>query len=323
MKKFIRCFLLLSLVTSFARLTYVSAADASKTDSTQETPKKSMKERLEGVSERITAKGQAISDSNRVVIDDARASIAKANEVITPEQEYYIGRMVAAKVLDNYKLYNNKTATTYVNNICTAITQASDIPELYNGYHVGILDTDEINGMSSPGGHILITRGLLECATSEDQVAAVIAHEIAHIQLKHSIKAIKSTRTIKALSATADAAVAIVGTSSKEKDDLEEGANEIVDTISHTGYSKKQEYEADQKATTLMADAGYNPKALSEILEVLKEREPQQTEGMVKTHPSAKNRISNARGYIRTAGYGKDFNDSKRTARFAAVHKLL
>ncbi|MCR5620766.1 MAG: M48 family metalloprotease [Treponema sp.] len=278
---------------------------------------------LKRIADKITQKGQEMSDKNRVKIDKSRDAIAKSKEEISPEQEYYIGREVAAKILSSNRLYQNSAATEYVNQICTAITSSSDMPDIFNGYHVGILDSKEINAVSTPGGHIFVTRGLLECASSEDEVAAVIAHEIGHIQLKHAVKSIKTSRLNEATLSTIEAAGSVV-TGSAYQDGVGSSVDELMTTLSTTGYSKTQEYEADAKAAHLMADAGYNPEALRTMLNVLKEKEKTEKGGMMKTHPSASSRLFQVRGHIRNACYGiSNFNEDKREARFASVKGAL
>ena len=138
------------------------------------------------------------------------ASIARAAEPISAEQEYYIGRVVAATLLESYQLYENAELTEYVNSVCQTLALNSERPELFNGYYAAVLDTDQINAFATSGGHILITRGLLACTDSEDSLAAVLAHEIAHIQLQHSIKAIKTSRTSDAVLTTAAGVLAEV-----------------------------------------------------------------------------------------------------------------
>src|SRR5215469_12178386 len=70
------------------------------------------------------------------------------------------------------------------------ILQTQNLP--FNGFYVMILDTMQFNAFASPGGHIFLTRGLVEATTSEDMLAALIAHEMAHIQLKHGLNLISS-----------------------------------------------------------------------------------------------------------------------------------
>jgi predicted Zn-dependent protease len=125
--------------------------------------------------------------------------VAKANEDFTPEQEYYIGRTVAATVLGIYKPWDGPKANEYLNTLGNSLAVFSVLPETFKGYHFLIMDTDEINAFGAPSGFVLISRGLLRCAASEDEVAAILAHEIGHVSLKHGMKAISSSRKTEAL----------------------------------------------------------------------------------------------------------------------------
>ena len=109
----------------------------------------------------------------------------------TPQEKYEIGRTVGANILGTYSLYYNEELYSYLNLVCNSIIINSDGINPYKGYSVGVLDSKQINAFATPGGHILITRGMLKSVNSEDELAAVISHELSHIQLEHSIKAIK------------------------------------------------------------------------------------------------------------------------------------
>lgn len=243
-------------------------------------------------------------------------AISKAMEEITPEQEYYIGRAVGANITEKYKPYTSNTVlTAYLNQICRSITVNSPRPDLYKGYHVMMLDSEEINAFATSGGHIFITKGLLRSATSEDALAGIIAHEIAHIQLQHSLKAIKNSRITNAIMVTGTSAVSVAaqGTSLGELTDIfGESVNEVVTTMVTNGYSQDQEYEADNLALALMAAAGYEPSSLIEMLRVLKDNQAKSPGGFGKTHPSPDNRIKNAEKSINkykvtdTRGYRQD-----------------
>ncbi len=252
-----------------------------------------------------TAAGSLSSISSTAdAISKSASAIDKASEDFTPEQEYYIGRAVGANILEKYKPYTSGRALTiYANKICQAITVNSPAPELYNGYHVMILDSDEINAFATSGGHIFITRGLLACANSEDSLAAVIAHEVAHIQLKHSIKAIKASRTTQAVvvTGTSAASVAGQGTALGELTNLfSEDVNKVVTAMVNNGYSQSQEFDADDLAMSLMAASGYEPSSLIDMLKLLQQNQPKHPGGFGKTHPSPDKRIKNAQEKIKT-----------------------
>jgi predicted Zn-dependent protease len=259
-----------------------------------------------GVIDQNTA--NAISVSSR--------AIGSAAEEITPEQEYYIGRAVAANILGNYTLWNGNAAlVTYLNNVCAAITINSPRPDIFNGYHVAILDSQDINAFATSGGHILVTRGLIGAARTEDALAGVIAHEVAHIQLKHSIKAIRSSRITQALMVTGTAAAgAAAGLNVNELTDIfNESVGQIVLTLVNNGYSRDQEYEADNTAMSLMAAAGYRPSGLIDMLNSLTAVQTGNT-GFGKTHPTPAQRITNAQKTVNR--YTVADNSSVRQTRF-------
>ena len=221
------------------------------------------------------------------------AESAKAANSLTPENEYYLGRAVAANIAATYQIYNgNPALRTYLNKICSAIVINSPRPDIYNGYHVAILDTDEINAFATPGGHIFLTRGLIACARNEDALAAVVAHEVAHIQLKHALTAIRNARYVNAAIAGTLAGISEAAGGGIEEfaSIMSESVNEMVTTLVVKGFSKKQEFEADETALSLLVSAGYEPSGILEMLEVLKQK--QSGSGFGKTHPSPQERIT-------------------------------
>jgi len=267
--------------------------------------------------------GQAtglINESTADAIIKSGVAFGAAFEEITPEQEYYIGRAVAANVLSSYRLQSTTSAmTAYINRICNALIINSPRPEIFNGYHVAILDSDEINAFATPGGHIFITRGLINCATSEDTLAAVIAHEIAHVQLQHGLKAIKNSRFTQALLITGTSAASAAGntTVSQLADTFGDSVNEIVSTMVSSGYSRTQELDADSFAMVLMSLAGYEPSSMIDMLQVLERNQSSRPGGFNNTHPTPSQRISNARNTV--GNYDVPDTRSYRQARYAAA----
>jgi predicted Zn-dependent protease len=212
-----------------------------------------------------------------------------------------MGRDVAASLLADYKIWNDSALTAYLNRICTAIVINSSNPSLYNGYHVVVLDSDEINAFATPGGHILVTRGLVAAADSEDALAAAIAHEIAHIQLRHGMRAIQSNRD----------------TGDWFNQFTLSGAQTIADAI-NSGFSQTQEFDADITALSLLVSAGYSPQGLIEMLNQLKKIQPGISGGFNNTHPSPSSRLVNA--LVAAARYGNAADTRPfRKSRYSAV----
>ena len=97
---------------------------------------------LEIATNGLASAGVISDDAARVinVANNSAESVAKALKSLTPENEYYIGRAVAATILTDYPVYDNPAATRYVNTLGQMIASVSDKPETYAGYHFLILD---------------------------------------------------------------------------------------------------------------------------------------------------------------------------------------
>jgi len=244
--------------------------------------------------------GTSVAKSQGRVTDDQAKSItkvtkavAKSFEDITPEQEYYIGRSVGAVLVDKYKPYPNGPANDYLNLLGQTLAQASDRPETFGGYHFLILDSPEINAFAAPGGLIFVSRGMLRCCRSEDAVAAVLAHEIAHIQLRHGLQAIDKSRVTEALTILgAEGTKSYGGQKLADLTKVFEGSiNDVTSTLVNNGYSRGFEREADAGAVTILARVGYDPDGLVAMLTVMEKNLKPGGLDFAKTHPSPGSRI--------------------------------
>jgi len=249
----------------------------------------------------LPARVEGQSTGIQGLASDALANMNQAfnsvDEEVTPADAYYLGRAVAANILTAYRPYTRNTELTqYVNRICQTLAINSSQPVAYNGYHVIILDSAEFNAFATSGGHIFITKGLVELATSEDMLAAVIAHELAHITLKHSVEIINAIKFTNEMMAAADRAADIALRNSVNARQLlyfRESITQTVDTLMKNGYSQYQEFDADKEAMAILSNAGYEPSALIEMLRVLQRVQTSQKGGWYTTHPSPSDRIAN------------------------------
>jgi predicted Zn-dependent protease len=234
-----------------------------------------------------------ISPTQAQSIKRTTSAVADTFESITPEQEYYIGRSVAAMVLHQYKVYDNPTATRYVNTLGQALAQASEKPETFAGYHFLIMDTDEVNAFAAPGGFILISRGLIRCCKTEDALAAVLAHEIGHVQHAHGLQAIRTSRLTSAFTIlAAESAKSFGGEELAQLTQAFEGSiSDITSTMVNSGYARKFETQADLAAVGILRDMGYNPNGLREMLTVMQSVQKPSDAGFAKTHPDPSVRI--------------------------------
>jgi predicted Zn-dependent protease len=271
----------------------------------------------------IAASTGAISGKQAASIKRGAHAAAQAFEEFTPENEYYIGRTIAANILSRYKVYQNNAAIEYVNLIGQTIAKASDKPETFNGYHFLILDTDEINAFAAPGGFILVSRGLIRCCRHEDALAAVLAHEVGHVQLGHGMGAIQASRyTSLGQIAGVEIAKNLGGEQLAQAAQIFDGTvGDIMKKLVDTGYQSNQEYDADKAAIMIMKRVGYHPTALKDMLEQMDKRLGQYSGGFGKTHPTPQKRLQNIDPLIE--GSGVIQTTAGRKARFDKVMAAL
>lgn len=236
-----------------------------------------------------------ISSTQAGSIKKTSTAAAKSAEDITPSQEYYIGRSVAATILSQYRALDNNTLNIYLNTLGQTLALASEKPETFRGYRFMALDTDEINAFAAPGGFILVSRGLIRCCPNEDALAAVLAHEIAHVQYGHGKRAIQNSRLTNLFGVVATEAAKNLEDQQLAQltQDFSGAVNDVVTQLVRNGYSQSAEYQADKGAVAILKNIGYDPQALRVMLQSMEKRLTAGSAGFGKTHPSPKDRIAN------------------------------
>jgi predicted Zn-dependent protease len=261
-----------------------------------------------------------ISASDAESIQKSSEAVQKSFQDITPEQEYYIGRAVAATVLEKHRPYPEAKANDYLNLLGRSLAQASDRPETFGGYHFLVLDTDEINAFAAPGGLVLVSRGLLRCADGEDAVAAILAHEITHVAKKHGLQAIKTARVTSAVTSVALTASETAGSEDVAALTATFGGSidDITATLVNSGYSRALESEADKGAVTILTRVGYDPKALLRMLAIMDRKLKRGGPDFAKTHPDPKERIKDVEKML-SGTAAAPAAPPERAARYAAA----
>jgi predicted Zn-dependent protease len=238
---------------------------------------------------------------------------------ITPEQEYYIGRAVTAELFTRYPVYDHEEANRYLNELGQTLAMASDRPETFGGYHFQLLESDEINAFAAPGGLILITTGMLDLCHSEDELAAVLAHEIGHVAAKHGLRAIKNSRLTSALNILAAESARNFGSEDLKQlvDNFEGAISDVTSTLVVNGYSRDLEEEADRIAVAILERVGYDPRALKVMLSEMQKRWQAGGPGFGRTHPAPAERIETISGAL--AGQPEQDQPEVRRQRFATA----
>jgi predicted Zn-dependent protease len=258
-----------------------------------------------------------ISKQDKESIDRLAVQTEKAVRPMTDREEYYVGRAVAATILGQYRLYHNDRLTLYVNEVGQSVALASDRPFTFGSYHFAVLDTSEVNALSCPGGIVFITRGMLQKVNSEDEMAAVLAHEVAHVNHKDGLAAIQQSRWVEAVSLLGtETARKLGGAELTQLVSLFQGSvDDVVKTLLINGYSREQESAADLSALTFLQRLGYSPYALPDYLQRLAGEQTGSKGGIFATHPGMHERVASARSVISQNRWSRR-DDQARKKRF-------
>ena len=196
------------------------------------------------------------------------------------------------------------------------VARKSTRPNPFRGYHFAVLDTQEINAFACPGGTIFVTRGLIQTCKNEDQLAAVLAHEVGHVANKDGINSISQARWTQVFTAMGTEAAQQYGGAAGNLVGLFEGSiDDVFKTIVVNGYSRQAEETADAAALTELTKAGYDPDAMVILLTAMEAKGKGASSGIFKTHPPTSERLAKVK-----ASVGQSPAESKgekiRTERF-------
>jgi predicted Zn-dependent protease len=207
--------------------------------------------------------------------------------LINDSTEVNIGKNVASEIIQQNKTWNNPREQARVERIGKAATIVSDRANI--SYEFYLLDDKELNAFSLPGGFIFVNRGLLE-RLNDDELAFVLGHEIGHVAAKHAVKAMQSGLAFQTILAVAFAAAG--DSAGNNAAAMAQASGQIYNLIT-LGYSRKDEYFADQLGAKYAFKAGFNPYASISSLEKICADEGSQhkTPAYLRTHPYPDDRI--------------------------------
>ncbi|HYC13457.1 MAG TPA: M48 family metalloprotease [Stellaceae bacterium] len=228
----------------------------------------------------IPAAAAAQFNLNLNKLIDTGKNIREATRDVNEKEEAQIGAEYAAVLLGTGPLLANPEVERYVNRVGRWLSLNSERPDL--NWQFGVLDTGTVNAFSTPGGYVLISRGLLERLRNESELAGVLAHEVAHVVRKHHLTAMKKGKGMEAgvnvLSMYLDQQ-----RSAAAKEKLVGGMKEVM----LRGLDKDDEFEADRMGVVIAARAGYDPYGLPSVVQMLQASNPKDSDLalMFETHP--------------------------------------
>lgn len=204
-----------------------------------------------------------------------------SSAAVAQTDEEKVGEVAAGRILGAAPLVDVAAAQKFLNLVGHTIAQRSD-----GGYkwRFGLLKTDSVNAFATPGGFVMVTSGLVKQLQNEDELAFVLAHEVAHVLRRHHYRVVLRQRLAETAAKNIQAATGEAGNAA-----LSHASAQIY----ARGLDKNSEFEADRLGVELMTQAGYDPAAAMGVLERLQrlKGDDPRTELLFSTHPSPAERL--------------------------------
>ncbi len=221
---------------------------------------------------------------------------ASALQFFGVEEEIRIGSDIAAELEAEHGLYHHRSWNGSIDRMGNELAAVSARPDL--PYTFRILDDDQINALAVPGGFIYVYRGLFDAIDTNDELAAVLAHEVAHVANRHGMNQLERNLIVSlGLGLVLRLVFGADGQSL-----LWDLASGLGMDLLIKGYSRENEFDADRTGIHLMQRAGYDPRGMISFLEKLQRMEARQPSRLAvwfSTHPPTHERIDAIEAAIR------------------------
>src|SRR5689334_2696953 len=207
------------------------------------------------------------------------------------DKEIAMGRQIAAEVERQVKLVDDPAINEYVNRVGQNLVRNSDAKVPFT---IKVVDSDEINAFALPGGFFYVNSGLILAADDESELAAVMAHEIAHVAARHGTKQASKAELINF------ASIPLIFMGGVGGFALRQAAGFLI-PMQFLQFSRSDEAEADYLGLQYLYKTGYDPGAAVSFFEKLQAKEsarPGSVSKMFSTHPPTGDRIENTKKNI-------------------------
>ncbi len=218
---------------------------------------------------------------------------------MTVQQEIALGLQAAPQMAEQYGgLHPDREAAAQLKAIGQKLvqsTKASETPYEFD-FHL-LADEQTVNAFALPGGQIFITAGLLKRLESEAQLAGILGHEIGHVVARHSAQQLAKAKLTQGLTGAA-----AIATYDPENPASRTGAiaAAMIGKLMNMSYGREDELESDKLAVRLTTEAGYDPRAMMRVMEILEQASGGAARGpeFMQTHPNPGNRIAKIKAAI-------------------------
>lgn len=222
---------------------------------------------------------------------DGIGALFQANQILwllgDTGAEKRFGAILAKFFLMTNRINRDPEMNAWVNSIFDRLSAVA--PRRGFKYRIHVIDDNTVNAFALPGGTIFIHKGMLDFADSDDEVACVLGHEIAHVARRHSLQRIRR-----------DAALTMLIQKVFENQDDMQLVGQVATLITGMSFSRKNEDESDAVGMKIALDAGFEPAGATSLWEKMHARygSDRGIAGWLSTHPAHESRVKNTRKWL-------------------------
>lgn len=218
-----------------------------------------------------------------------------SGQALSPATETALGEAFMQQLLATTELVEDPELDRYIADLGARLVAASDAPG--QAFHFFLVRDPSINAFAAPGGHIGVHTGLLLAAQSESELAAVLAHEIAHVTQRHLARAYDSASRMSLPTAAAILAAILIGTQNSEAGQAALMTVQAGSIQKQIDFTRSNEHEADRIGMQMLARTGFDPLGMPAFFERLQAQTRYYGDRIppfLSTHPVTRDRIADA-----------------------------
>jgi predicted Zn-dependent protease len=233
------------------------------------------------------------------------------NSVLNIERETRLGRSVYERLLEAGAIETNPLLDRYINDLGYRLL--AGIENRSRDYHFFIVRDDSVNAFALPGGYIGVNRGLIHYAQTQHQLASVMAHEIAHVELRHGMDMMAKSNEVSTAAVLSMVAGILLGTANPQAGSAVMFGGVAGAQQAMVNYTRENEYEADRVGIELLSNANFDTNGMVEFFTIMGKLSGNSEIGGIeylRTHPLSNSRIAEAMARVRNLpGSGDQIDD--------------
>ena len=250
---------------------------------------------------------------------------AQLSSGLTVVEEEKLSRSILEYIYRQYEIIDDPVIAEYVNQVGSRIVSVLEDPVFDYKFHV--IKVDTYNAFAIPAGYIFINSGLIAAMDDEDELAGILAHEIAHVNARHISQKIEASKKIGWATLAGVAAGVLIGaTGGAEVGQAVMQGSQAAGAAAQLSYSRDNEIQADQLGLIYLNDAGYDGAGLLKILKKMRSKQWFSTEQIptyMRTHPAIDERITYLDSQLASSPKDNEKQPQAAVGDFTRAHTYL